>query len=484
MRSIKFIMVSLFAIIANSTMGQITYLEEYTGSYLNETEHANWIKKKYTKYIDAAKQGDAIAQLCIAEVYMDDSENVLGSIDSNWNMVVFWYRKAAEQGNAVGQFWLGTFYENGTNVTQNSKEAAIWYRKAAEQGLGNGQFALAELYEKGHGVSKNYDEALKWYRLAAVEDYPDANKKVLELEQKIRQREDILLAEKSRKEKMEQSSQNIVQQPQKQAQGSSQKVYSEVDRNIPVNNIPNKKMFAIIIGNEKYTDEEFVPYAGADAKIFKDYCRQTLGISENHIRFVTNAGYNDIRKAINWLRQGLEAYSGEGSVIFYYAGHGIPDEAEKTAYLLPVDGIGNDVGSAYSLEKLYQALGDMPAKSIIVFLDACFSGAKRDGGMMASARGVAIKTKAEEPKGKMVVFTAAQGDETAYPYRSQKHGMFTYYLLRKLQETKGDVTLGVLADYITREVKRQSFDENSRSQTPSIKASASIGDVWRGMKLK
>jgi FOG: TPR repeat, SEL1 subfamily len=484
MRSIKFIMVSLFAIIANSTMGQITYLEEYTGSYLNETEHANWIKKKYTKYIDAAKQGDAIAQLCIAEVYMDDSENVLGSIDSNWNMVVFWYRKAAEQGNAVGQFWLGTFYENGTNVTQNSKEAAIWYRKAAEQGLGNGQFALAELYEKGHGVSKNYDEALKWYRLAAVEDYPDANKKVLELEQKIRQREDILLAEKSRKEKMEQSSQNIVQQPQKQAQGSSQKVYSEVDRNIPVNNIPNKKMFAIIIGNEKYTDEEFVPYAGADAKIFKDYCRQTLGISENHIRFVTNAGYNDIRKAINWLRQGLEAYSGEGSVIFYYAGHGIPDEAEKTAYLLPVDGIGNDVGSAYSLEKLYQALGDMPAKSIIVFLDACFSGAKRDGGMMASARGVAIKTKAEEPKGKMVVFTAAQGDETAYPYRSQKHGMFTYYLLRKLQETKGDVTLGVLADYITREVKRQSFDENSRSQTPSIKASSSIGESWRNLKLK
>lgn len=243
-------------------------------------------------------------------------------------------------------------------------------------------------------------------------------------------------------------------------------------------------MFAIIIGNEKYTDEEFVPYAGADAKIFKDYCRQTLGISENHIRFVTNAGYNDIRKAINWLRQGLEAYSGEGSVIFYYAGHGIPDEAEKTAYLLPVDGIGNDVGSAYSLEKLYQALGDMPAKSIIVFLDACFSGAKRDGGMMASARGVAIKTKAEEPKGKMVVFTAAQGDETAYPYKSQQHGMFTYYLLRKLQETKGDVTLGELADFITREVKRQSFDENSRSQTPSIKASASIGDVWRGMKLK
>ena len=126
----------------------------------------------------------------------------------------------------------------------------------------------------------------------------------------------------------------------------------------------------------------------------------------------------------------------------------------------------------------------MPAKSIVIFLDACFSGAKRDGGMMASARGIAIKTKAEEPKGKMVVFTAAQSDETAYPYKSQQHGMFTYYLLRKLQETKGDVTLGELADYITREVKRQSFDENNRSQTPSIKASESIEESWRNMKLK
>lgn len=250
-----------------------------------------------------------------------------------------------------------------------------------------------------------------------------------------------------------------------------------IDVNIPKINIDNPTFFVIAVGNEKYSDEAEVPYAENDAKVFKEYCRQTLGVSENHIRYIANAGYNDIRKAVNWLRQGLEAYGGEGNVIFYYAGHGIPDEAQKTAYLLPTDGIGSDVGSAYSLEKLYQALGDMPAKSIIVFLDACFSGTKRDGGMMASARGVAIKTKTEEPKGKMVVFSAAQGDETAYPYKSQQHGMFTYYLLRKLQETKGDVTLGELADYITREVKRQSFDENSRSQTPTVNASASISSI-------
>lgn len=258
---------------------------------------------------------------------------------------------------------------------------------------------------------------------------------------------------------------------------------SDVDK-APKTKKTDKNTFAVIIGNEKYADEADVPYAENDAKIFKAYCHQTLGLSENHIRLITNAGYNDLRKAVNWLKQGLEAYEGKGSVIFYYAGHGIPDEAQKTAYLLPTDGIGSDIGSAYSLEKLYQALGEMPAQSVKVFLDACFSGTKRDGGMMTSARGVAIKTKQEEPKGEMVVFTAAQGDETAYPYKSEQHGMFTYFLLRKLQQTKGEVTLGDLADYIISEVKQKSFDENNRSQTPTVVPSSSIKTSWRTMKLR
>lgn len=258
---------------------------------------------------------------------------------------------------------------------------------------------------------------------------------------------------------------------------------SDVD-NAPKTRKTDDNTFAVIIGNEKYTDEAEVPFAENDAKIFKTYCQQTLGLNEKHIRLVTNAGYNDFRKAVSWLKQGLEAYNGKGSIIFYYAGHGIPDEAQKTAYLLPTDGIGSDIRSAYSLEELYHTLGEIPAQSVKVFLDACFSGTKRDGGMMRSARGVAIKTKAQEPKGKMIVFTAAQGDETAYPYNSEQHGMFTYYLLRKLQQTKGDVTLGDLADYVISEVKKKSFDENNRSQTPTVVSSSSINSSWRAMKLK
>ena len=168
----------------------------------------------------------------------------------------------------------------------------------------------------------------------------------------------------------------------------------------------------------------------------------------------------------------------------YYAGHGIPDEANKTAYLLPVDGYASDIATGYSLKMLYGELGQMPAQSVLVLLDACFSGSKREGDMLASARGVAIKVKPNEPKGKLVVFSAAQGDETAYPYKEQRHGMFTYYLLKKLQETKGEATLGEISDYVTSEVRKQSIVVNGKMQTPTLTSSSAIGDAWRNWKLK
>ena len=84
----------------------------------------------------------------------------------------------------------------------------------------------------------------------------------------------------------------------------------------------------------------------------------------------------------------------------------------------------------------------------------------------------------------MVVFTAAQGDETAYPYNDKRHGMFTYFLLKKLQETKGEVTLGELSDYLVEEVGRQSFVKNGKMQTPTTSPSASFMGNWRNMKLK
>ena len=260
-------------------------------------------------------------------------------------------------------------------------------------------------------------------------------------------------------------------------------ISSDIDKNIPEAINSNSNTFAIVIANETYNKEANVPYAVNDGNIFKEYCRNCLGIPEKNIHLITNATLNDIRHEVKWIQDVAEVYKGDAKIIFYYAGHGIPDEKSKNAYLLPTDGYGSDVATGYSLENLYKTFGSLPSKSITVFLDACFSGAKRDGNMLASARGVAIKVKQTIPVGNMVVFTAAQGDETAYPYKEEEHGLFTYYLLKKLQETKGNATLGELSDYIKEQVERQSTVTNGKLQSPSIMATSSIGNEWKNWTL-
>jgi len=274
------------------------------------------------------------------------------------------------------------------------------------------------------------------------------------------------------------------QQPQVQREAIAIGVLgSAVDKNIPVSQTINKNTFVVIIANENYMSVASVPYALNDGIKFREYCQKTLGIPEKNIKYVANATGNQIKAQVQWLENITNVFD-DPNIIFYYAGHGFPDESSKTAYLLPVDGIGTDVTTGYKLDDLYASLGKMPSAHTTIFLDACFSGSKREDGMLASARGVAIKAKSGVPQGNMVVFSAAQGDETAYPNSEEGHGMFTYFLLKKLQETSGDVTLLDLGNYITKSVSQQSILLNGKSQTPSVTAASGIGTDWQKWKLK
>ena len=269
----------------------------------------------------------------------------------------------------------------------------------------------------------------------------------------------------------------------KKANSQLEVVDNALDINIPETNEENKKSFAVIIGNENYERVTKVQYALNDAKVFASYCRKTLGLPKDNIRIYRDATYGTMLSALDDIKSIASAFEGDLNVIFYYAGHGVPSESDKTAYLLPVDASGQHTEVCLSTKRLYDTLDGLHAKRVLVFMDACFSGAQRGEGMLASARGVALKVKQDAPKGNMVVFSAATGDETAYPYKEKGHGLFTYYLLKKLQDTKGDVTLGELSDYVNKEVRRQSVVINHKSQSPTVVPAAGMSD-WTSIKLK
>ena len=410
-------------------------------------------------------------------------------------------KKIAATNGIAAQLYVAVCYEHGIGIEENQTEAFKMYRKAAERGLPDAMYYLASFYRKGIVVSQDTSKEEEWLHRFSQKGgkllLPDI---IAYYNEGVKHSGNYALNPYISNG----GSSNVVAQNKKKTTVNNTPIVqhnpvpinnsrpqptivakkSDVDIDIPIAKEKQNNTFALIIANENYQDVAKVPNALNDGKTFAEYCSKTIGIPQNNIKLVQDATLNNIRRQLNWLKQVMEAFQGEASIIFYYAGHGIPDESNGSAYLLPVDGVGNDVSTGYNLDKLYTELSSKPAKSVLVLLDACFSGAMRDGGMLASARGVAIKTKQNAPKGNMVVLSAAQGDETAYPYKEKGHGMFTYFLLKKLKETKGNCRLGELSDYVTSEVKKQSIVINGKMQTPTIIPSQALMNSWQYIKLK
>ena len=110
----------------------------------------------------AAEQGHAGAQYYLGYMYQYGQ-----GVSQDYTKAMEWYRKAAEQGDAAAQCNLGYMYGNGQGVTQNYSEAVIWFQKAAEQGNSGAQYNLGVMYQDGIGVSQDYTKAMELYRKAA-----------------------------------------------------------------------------------------------------------------------------------------------------------------------------------------------------------------------------------------------------------------------------------------------------------------------------
>lgn len=419
-------------------------------------------------------------------------------------------KSAAATNDVMAQYYMGCCYEHGIGMEADGRQAFGMFRRAAERGFAPAMQELARCYRQGVGIEANPTRAEEWEKRFVSRDTGETMPDIAEAYRNAGGLNNNLASAGSGNGNDSASAATPRRKAAAQPKASPQKparnnpapspatattpattptaprqavAKSDVDVQIPATGKVAENVFALIVANENYQDVARVPNALNDGEIFARYCRNALGLPTTNVHLVKDATLNNIKREINLLRQIASAYNGSASFIIYYAGHGIPDESTRSAFLMPVDGYVADLSTCYSLADLYKALGEMPSKKTVVFLDACFSGAARGDGMLASARGVAIKPKADAPAGNTVVMTSAQGDETAYPYNEKQHGMFTYYLLKKLKETRGNVTLGDLLEYVRGNVVRKSLVVNGKSQTPTAVPSPSLPAGWQSWKL-
>lgn len=91
-------------------------------------------------------------------------------------------QKEAEAGDAVSQFLLGyRYFTGGEGVSQDYGQAAVWFRKAADQGRADAQYYLGIINELGDGMAPDIATALIWLQKSANQGYQPAKDKLVEL---------------------------------------------------------------------------------------------------------------------------------------------------------------------------------------------------------------------------------------------------------------------------------------------------------------
>ena len=129
----------------------------------DDVQAVDWYRK-------AAKQGLADAQFFVGWMY-DHGRGEKQDQAQAQAQAVIWYRKAAEQGHAVAQYKIGNMYAKGKGIEVNDVEACNWYFKAVKNGSKDAQLKLASHYQQGHGLKKDLLQATYWSLKSGVDGF-------------------------------------------------------------------------------------------------------------------------------------------------------------------------------------------------------------------------------------------------------------------------------------------------------------------------
>lgn len=150
-----------------------------------------WLARVYSRGRMLFEQDEARAREIASEVINDvrdlaaanhpEAAFLMGTayaeglgVETNQELALAWYYRAADLGNYLAQHNLGNAFREGDGVPLDAGIAAYWYRRAADQGDALPCFWLGQMYELGEGLPQDLAQALRWYRSAASRGRDDA----------------------------------------------------------------------------------------------------------------------------------------------------------------------------------------------------------------------------------------------------------------------------------------------------------------------
>ena len=281
----------------------------------------------------------------------------------------------------------------------------------------------------------------------------EANKKASKLERK------LAALESKQKQEQQQSQPKIVVATKSKSEFPNKSI------NVNFKSIRKKRDdIAVIIGNANYKkqgkDIPNVNPAYADAEGIKQYFMKAKGIKEGNIIYLKDATGSQLLGVFG----NKEDYKGQlfnyikpnkSNVYVYYAGHGVPSGSKGSAYIVPSDANAQTVTfSGYPLSTLYSNLGKLPAKSVTVILEACFSGSSQAGSLFTKSSPITPTAIAPFIPANVKVIAAGSESQMASWEEDSSHSLFTKYFLKAMSgegdsNKDGKVSDAELKEYLS-----------------------------------
>ena len=271
---------------------------------------------------------------------------------------------------------------------------------------------------------------------------------------------------------------------------SNASLVSVVDKDIPQIGAPNDNRYALVIGNEDYSSKQQglnkevdVKFAANDAQVFAQYAKNLLQVPTSQVTVLLNATGAEINRAVRKLNLIMKESNGKGEVIFFYAGHGFPDEKSREAMIVPVDVAADNITDAIKVSSIVDKFAEFPTRRVTLFLDACFSGATRGGEALIVNRGIKVVPVNGGIRGNMVLFGSCSGTQPSQTCDTEQHGYFTFCLLKTLKQANEKLTYGQLTESLTSEVPLMVAKQKGLEQKPVTIPAPELKDTWQIWQL-
>lgn len=135
---------------------------------------------------------------------------------------------------------------------------------------------------------------------------------------------------------------------------------------------------------------------------------------------------------------------------------------------------------------------ELQSMRVVLILDTCFSGDAGSAAGQDSVQELNVSREASFSEALRLfragagraVLTAATADQESYQSTKLGHGFFTYFLLKSLRDSSGQISLAELYRQVKAETESVVAKELGKTQTPLLFAGAGAGAMQIGASIE